>query len=243
MADLLGSILDAMEKPPSVGDKEKKLAREQRDKLEKQQKAEKVQMHKFRQRMQEKILTFIQDSSQKKIKFEPMDKVTRTIVHDCAEVAGLASFSFGLEEVDRYVMLWKKEFAPCDDELLAYRRGEEWSEERVVELQQQKEMEKLEREESMKRQKDTMIPVSNYKDKYEKIIGKAAAKDAAKLTIANKQYGFVPSENKTDKRSIEETMNAIREKKKQKILQPDSTADEQGVVVRKGVNSKQVSDS
>jgi len=28
--------------------------------------------------------------------------------HEVADVAGLTSFSFGQEEIDRYVMLWKK---------------------------------------------------------------------------------------------------------------------------------------
>ncbi len=35
-----------------------------------------------------------------------------------------------------------------------------------------------------------IVPASNYKDKYEHLIGKEAAKDAAKLTMANKSYGF-----------------------------------------------------
>ena len=30
--------------------------------------------------------------------------------HEVADVAGLTSFSFGQEEIDRYVMLWKKVF-------------------------------------------------------------------------------------------------------------------------------------
>ncbi|KAK3740264.1 hypothetical protein QZH41_017830, partial [Actinostola sp. cb2023] len=46
--------------------------------------------------------------------------------HDVAEVAGLTTFSFGEEEVDRYVMLFKKEFPPPDEELEAYRNGEEY---------------------------------------------------------------------------------------------------------------------
>lgn len=74
--------------------------------------------------------------------------------HDVAEVAGLTSFSFGEEEESRYVMIFKKvrklcfssifgvimfgenvtgfhvvpwqEFAPSDEELEAYRNGEEW---------------------------------------------------------------------------------------------------------------------
>ncbi len=28
--------------------------------------------------------------------------------HEVADVAGLTSFSFGQEEIDRYVMVWKK---------------------------------------------------------------------------------------------------------------------------------------
>lgn len=51
------------------------------------------------------------------------------------------------------------------------------------------ELEKLEAEEASKEQAQ-FVPATNYKDKYEKLIGKVAAKDAAKITTANKQYGF-----------------------------------------------------
>ena len=34
------------------------------------------------------------------------------------------------------------------------------------------------------------VPTANYKEKYEHLIGKVAAKDAAKLTTANRSYGF-----------------------------------------------------
>lgn len=82
--------------------------------------------------------------------------------HDVAEVAGLTSFSFGDDEDSRYVMVFKKvgdgrgrcgelgevteprvtplpppgcpqEFAPSDEELEAYRRGEEWDPARAEE--------------------------------------------------------------------------------------------------------------
>ena len=88
------------------------------------------------------------------------DNVTIAICrHEVADVAGLTSFSFGEDEVDRYVMIWKKvllqdikcsrtkivqtckqlywflllykEFAPTDEELAAYRRGEEWDAEKA----------------------------------------------------------------------------------------------------------------
>ena len=35
-----------------------------------------------------------------------------------------------------------------------------------------------------------IVPASNYKEKYEHLIGREAAKDAAKITLANKAYGF-----------------------------------------------------
>ena len=35
-----------------------------------------------------------------------------------------------------------QEFAPSDDELLAYRRGEEWNSEKAAEMAKQKELEK-----------------------------------------------------------------------------------------------------
>ena len=34
--------------------------------------------------------------------------------HEVADVAGLASFSFGDDEIDRYVMLWKKVLIKVD---------------------------------------------------------------------------------------------------------------------------------
>lgn len=87
---------------------------------EKRKKAE------FRKKMEKEVSDFIQDSSQQKRKYNPMGKIERSILHDVAEVAGLTSFSFGEDEESRYVMLFKKEFAPSDEELEAYRKGEEW---------------------------------------------------------------------------------------------------------------------
>lgn len=80
-----------------------------------------------------------------------------------------------------------------------------------------------------------IVPNSNYKDKYVHLIGQDAALEAAKLTVSNKTYGYgnigfkcveswfslkisflVPSANKKDQRSIEQTMADIQAKKKQK---------------------------
>lgn len=212
MADLLDSILGSMEKPP-VLDAEKKKAREQKALLEKLQQREKDKITKFRVEMQERIGDFVRNDQLQKQKFEVMDKVHRTIVHEVAEVAGLASFSFGQEEIDRCVIVWKKEFAPSDEEFAALRAGEEWDPERAARLRDEKDAE-VAAQTSGKRKLDA-VP-SSYHKKYEHLLGKEAAKDAARATDANKSYGFVPSENKRDQRTIEQVMADSRARKKQR---------------------------
>ena len=54
----------------------------------------------------------------------------------------------------------------------------------------QRELErKVEEEEAAKKPKN-FVPNSNYKEKYEHLIGREAAKEAARKTQTNKQYGF-----------------------------------------------------
>ncbi|XP_048752027.2 sperm-associated antigen 7 homolog [Ostrea edulis] len=213
--DLLGSILGSMQKPPTMGDAEKKKAKEQKALLERQQEKERKKLQEFREKIQKKIHDFIKDGTQEKYKFEPMDKGWRAIVHEVSDVAGLTSFSFGIEEHDRYVMVWKREFAPTDDEVNALRAGKEWDPEKAKELEKQRELERLSEEENSSTQKK-IIPNSNYKDKYKHLIGEESAKQAAKQTTANRSYGFVPSENKRDHRTIEEVLAETRAKKKLK---------------------------
>jgi len=54
--------------------------------------------------------------------------------------AGLTAFSFGEEEVDRHLIVWKREFAPCDDELVVIRNGGEWTEEKGVEIKRKRQV-------------------------------------------------------------------------------------------------------
>ncbi|XP_063302147.1 sperm-associated antigen 7 [Pelobates fuscus] len=223
MADLLGSILSSMERPPQVGDQEsRRKAREQAARLKKMQEHEKRQKVEFRKRMEKEISDFIQDSTQTKRKFNPMSKIERSILHDVVEVAGLTSFSFGDDEESRYVMIFKKEFAPSDEELDAYRKGEEWDPIKAEEKKRLKEQAQKEAEEDAMRAPSSINPTTDYKDKYSHLIGKIAAKDAAHTLQANKAYGCVPVANKRDTRSIEEAMNEIRAKKRLKAEDGDT---------------------
>ncbi|XP_053115516.1 sperm-associated antigen 7 [Hemicordylus capensis] len=212
--DLLGSILSAMEPPPGLGDREARRAKEQTARLKKLQEQEKRQKVEFRKRMEKEVSDFIQDSSQTKKKFQPMSKIERSILHDVVEVAGLTSFSFGEDEESRYVMIFKKEFAPLDEELDAYRRGEEWDPQQAEEKRRLKELAQKQAEEEALKGPTVVNPNTDYKDKYSHLIGKVAAKDAAHTMEANKAYGCVPVANKRDTRSIEEAMNEIRAKKR-----------------------------
>ncbi|KAJ9594194.1 hypothetical protein L9F63_014354 [Diploptera punctata] len=215
--DLLGSILNSMDKPPTISDKQRSLMRKQKEEYLRKQREEKEKLKAFREKMEQGINEFLSDPSKQKKKFEPMEHVHRTIIHDVAEVAGVLAYSIGEEGVDRHVMLFKREFSPCEDELAALRRGEEWDPQKAKELALKREHErKMEEEEAAKKPKN-FVPNSNYKDKYEHLIGREAAKEAARKTQTNKQYGFVPSENKKDMRSIEQTLADIQSKKRQKV--------------------------
>ena len=148
--------------------------------------------------------------------------------HDVAEVANVWAYSFGEEGVDRRVVVFKREYAPSQRHLNALRRGEEWNE-RVAETL----TEEREKPPEPRKRKDDFVPNCSYRDKYRRLIGEEAALAAARKTEANSSYGCgeffpilpftvpcflfffsVPSENKKDQRSIEQTLADIRAKKK-----------------------------
>uniref|UniRef100_A0A2K5UZF3 Sperm associated antigen 7 n=1 Tax=Macaca fascicularis TaxID=9541 RepID=A0A2K5UZF3_MACFA len=214
MADLLGSILSSMEKPPSLGDQEtRRKAREQAARLKKLQEQEKQQKVEFRKRMEKEVSDFIQDSGQIKKKFQPMNKIERSILHDVVEVAGLTSFSFGEDDDCRYVMIFKKPLGPRSP---PPGRGGDlgWGPEHQCPHFHPQELAQRQEEEAAQQGPVVVSPASDYKDKYSHLIGKGAAKDAAHMLQANKTYGCVPVANKRDTRSIEEAMNEIRAKKR-----------------------------
>ncbi|CAD1478289.1 unnamed protein product, partial [Heterotrigona itama] len=164
-----------------------------------------------------KINKFLRDDDAKEYKFPPMDQIHRSIIHDVAEVANVWAYSFGEESVNRHIVVFKREYAPSEDQLNALRRGEEWNEEiarRLIEERERRAKEEREAAAKPRKRKDNFVPNSCYKDKYQHLIGKEAALAAARKTEANSSYGCVPSENKKDQRSIEQTLADIRAKKR-----------------------------
>lgn len=195
--DLLGSILNSMDKnkPPVAAEHQRTAKKKLEDLAKKHQEEERAQLKKFKDKMELIINKFVTDDYCPKLALDPMAKVQRAIVHEIAEIAGLSAFSFGEEDVDRHVVLFKRESTPCNEELNAYRKGLTWN-------------------------PDTKAEGDNVEVTEEEsgiIEGKEVAKAGAKVTEINKQYGLVPRENKKDHRSIEQTLNDIRAKKKLKV--------------------------
>lgn len=214
--DLLGSILNSMDAPPTVSDKQKEIIKKQKEQYQKRQKAEAEKLKVFREKVEAKIERFLKDDSVKEYKFPPMDQIRRSIIHDIAEVANVWAYSFGDEGIDRHIVIFKREHAPSEDQLNTLRKGEEWNEAVAKRLAEEREREAKEKLEAAKcrKKKENFVPNTFYKDKYQHLIGKEAALEAARKTEANSSYGCVPSENKKDQRSIEQTLADIRAKKR-----------------------------
>merc|ERR1719402_686581 len=104
-------------KPPQASEKERGERKKQKEMVAKMEEKQRLAKMKFRTKIEEKLNIFMQDEKGKSLKFPAMDKFHRSVVHDVAEIAGLATFSFGEEDEDRHIQVWKKEFSPCEGEL------------------------------------------------------------------------------------------------------------------------------
>ena len=126
-------------------------------------------------------------------------------------------------------MLYAPNFS--EDELEACRQGVEWDpvacareKYEAVKRKKQEEEEDRIREKKAK----SFTPRTNYKQKYEHLIGTEAALDAARVAEAKGSFGMVSAEEKKDKRTVEDIQAEIRAKKRLKLAavsQDESTAE------------------
>ncbi|XP_058789751.1 sperm-associated antigen 7 homolog isoform X2 [Phymastichus coffea] len=213
--DFLNSILDSMEKPPAKSDKERALMKKQQEVMKKNQVLEANNLKIFREQIEEQVNNFLKDDFLGQYSFPPMNQICRSIIHDVCEIANILAYSFGDEEIDRHIVIFKKEHAPSEEHLNALRKGEEWNEGQDKQLRE-KEMYLKKESEKIDSNKinENFVPNTNYQDKYEHLIGKRSALVAARKTKTNCNYGCVSSENKRDQRSIEQTLADIRKKRR-----------------------------
>ncbi|XP_065199221.1 sperm-associated antigen 7 homolog [Sycon ciliatum] len=159
-----------------------------------------------------KINKFCQSDETTKLELEPMNQVERSAVHEIADIAGLVSFAFGEEDVNRHLIIWKKEQAPCDAELAALRAGVPYDPAAVAAAAEAaKQSASATR---LARPKPEIAPNSDYMNKYKKIIGNETEEKVALSVDGTKVFGCVPVSLKRDSRSIEVAMDEIRSRKK-----------------------------
>ncbi|XP_062121117.1 sperm-associated antigen 7 [Drosophila sulfurigaster albostrigata] len=235
--DLLDSILNSMDAPPATNEQQKTLIKKQREMMERMQNKQKEELLRFRKYVEERMGRFAKDD-RTCIEFQPLDKVHRSVIHEIAENGGFIAMSFGREDEDRHSVVYKKEHPPSEDEVTARRNGEGWNKDIAKEYSERR-RERLAQEQSEKQTANSSAepgcsssaaqsssiegaevkPTSNYKAKYAHLIGESAALQAARKTETNQSYGFVPSKNKKDMRSIEQTLADIQAKKRLKLQQ------------------------
>ncbi|TRY76266.1 hypothetical protein TCAL_10152 [Tigriopus californicus] len=214
--DLLNSIMSKMDKPPVMTDQEKEKRKKAKEMAKKMEEKHKKATHEFRNKIEKVIEAFVEDSQAHNHTFAPMEKVQRSIVHDVAETAGLVTYSFGEEDVDRHLVIWKKDFQPNEDELTCRRAGQVWDPETYYQQKQEAEQHALKEEiEARKRQKQKVVPKGNYHAKYEHIIGNDTM--ALQRTELKKSYGMVSSDQKKDRRTVEDIQAELRAKKRMKL--------------------------
>ncbi|KAH8413534.1 hypothetical protein KR009_012101 [Drosophila setifemur] len=236
--DLLDSILNAMDAPPAADERQKTMIKKQREMMERMQNKQKEELLRFRKYVEERMGRFAKDD-RLCIEFQPLDKVHRSVIHEIAENGGFIAMSFGREDVDRHSVVYKKEHAPGEDEVTARRNGDGWNADIAKEYAERR-RDRLAQEESDKAATSEagssstsadlngeIKPTSNYKAKYAHLIGESAALQAARKTETNQSYGFVPSKNKKDMRSIEQTLADIQAKKRLRLAQQQEQEQEQ----------------
>ncbi|KAJ8975840.1 hypothetical protein NQ317_001237 [Molorchus minor] len=214
--DLLGSIMNSMDKPPSMSEKERLLLKKRKQEVERRQNEEKEKLKRFKARVEAKLVSHFKDPKNAMLKFESMDQICRNM----KQLNQTVYFRMLLEVtvLTGTLEYTKRKMLHVKMSSAARRRGEPWNEEIKKQLIEKRNQQKLKKPKTRnKKHEKKFVPNSNYKDKYAHLIGQDAALEAAKKTETNKSYGFVPSENKKDIRSIEQTMADIRAKKRQKL--------------------------
>lgn len=240
--DLLDSILNGMEKPPTVKKPEIK-DKEKREKFEKLQKErqqaarkQKEMVDKFRADITDRIRKFVNtpnsdDPATSRLDLKPMSKIFRSIVREtCDEFEDdIVVHSFGTEEVDRHCIIWRKGYEPSEDEIRAMKLGVEYKPKGDDDGDEDNDDGE---DPDQLNDSKTVEGKDKFWSKYERIIGEnASGLESAKVALPAKQYGCVPIDHKKDQRSIEQMMDDIR-RKKQKIEEPSTSSNQEDTATK-----------
>jgi len=212
-----------MTKPPQLlSEKERLQRRKQIADLRKQKEELQHRILAFQDTLYFRVKEFLHDEKQDSLKLDHMSKPQRALAYSVLEKFNikLVCQSFGKEEVDRHMVIFKPNSVPCDAEIFAMKRGDVYNPETDNVAQDVVE----EAVNAVTSRKSSKKEIPEYLQKYEKHFGGLeVAKDAARSTKTTRTYGFVSSDLKSDKRTIEETLADIQARKKQKVCQTDGS--------------------
>uniref|UniRef100_A0A182PVB7 R3H domain-containing protein n=1 Tax=Anopheles epiroticus TaxID=199890 RepID=A0A182PVB7_9DIPT len=191
--DLLGTILGSMDKPPTTPKKDVNMYEKQRKEYESMKNKQREELNRFRQYVEERLGRFMKDDNRHYLEFQPLDQVFRSIVHDVAETAGLSGMSFGMEG-ERYIVVYKKEHLPCEDELNARKSGEVWNKDVAEQYAERRRLQRLQKSSEHNDSAQTSVeidkPVSTCSKKYKHLFGKDTEIEVVGKTKINTSYGY-----------------------------------------------------
>lgn len=175
--------------------------------------------------MQNKISQFLKDDETETIQFEPLEKVFRSVIIETAEETntGLHCHTFGREE--RYIVVYKNPPSELELEARRYHDMTKWTKDIEAEFKKKKneenEFAKWTSTTSSQDEAGSRDPSSAPKPNNKKSKMVHHVECSAVGTDLNRNYGMVSTELKKDTRTIEQTLNDIQQKKKQKTQHKD----------------------
>lgn len=178
---------------------------------------EKKYINDYKVKIQNKVAAFLKDDRVATMQFPPIDKIFRTVIHEVCEEAGSSLICMGFGNDERYVIVYKN--PPSELEIEARKSGDclKWNKE--IELEYKKKKAKLHEE---------SIALSKPSECHSPGVTQQKASKKTKLvhleceainSDPNRSYGMVSSNSKNDKRTIEQALNDIQEKKRLKTQQ------------------------
>jgi len=204
-----------MKPPPSTANKDSiKRRKELKRKMEEDNKKRSDRVKEI-----EKEVEKFASGTEKELSFAPVEKEWRAIQHEIAEIAGVISVScYNGQSTEKHVVLFRRDSCPGEEELKKRRLGEMYIEGFTKSRHQCSPSKRPLRSSKT----PGFVPSRNYQDKYKNIL------NTSEVTGDSRQFhGLVPVHMLcSEPKSIEDSLNEIREKKRLKTAHSSGNSEE-----------------
>jgi hypothetical protein len=198
---------------------------EQHEEFKKTAEKERLIINNYKVKMQNKVAEFLKNDKVSTMQFEPSDKIFRSVISEAVEEcgSGLICHTFGKE--DRYVVVYKNPPSELEIEARRYYDYTKWNREIEAQFKKLKEQEA-----QLDAEKKPLPSTSSENSEFSK--GNKKAKiihsvECNAISDVTRSFGMVSSELKKDKRTVEETLNDIQQKKRLKTQQQQQQQQQQ----------------